>query len=221
MPFTPRFLDHSLFEHSLGKIVCVGRNYAEHAKELDNPVPTEPLLFIKPATSAVHLEETINTPTVRGEVHFETELALLIGETLNNAPLEQAERAVTGLGLALDLTLRDVQSQLKKKGHPWEVAKGFDGACPLSSFVKLDSVPNWDSLSFSLSINDEVRQTGKAADMLFSVPQLLAELSRHFTLEPGDVILTGTPAGVGILARGSRLHFSLDSSLEVTTQVAP
>lgn len=221
MTFTPRFLDNSHFGRSLGKIVCVGRNYAEHAKELDNPVPTEPLLFIKPATSAVRLEETINAPAMRGEVHFETELALLIGEPLSNASPEQAERAVIGLGLALDLTLRNVQSQLKEKGHPWEVAKGFDGACPLSSFLKLTSVPNWTSLSFTLSINDELRQTGKAADMLYSVPQLLVEMSRHFTLEPGDVILTGTPAGVGILARGARLHFSLDNAFEITTQVAP
>ncbi len=181
MTFTPRFLDNSYFGQSLGKIVCVGRNYAEHAKELDNPVPTEPL---------------------------------------SSATPEQAERAVIGLGLALDLTLRDVQSQLKGKGHPWEVAKSFDGACPLSAFVKLSDVPDWGSLSFSLSINDELRQVGKTADMLFSVPQLLVEMSRHFTLEPGDVILTGTPAGVGVLPRGAKLHFSLDDAFEVTTQVA-
>lgn len=220
MTFTTRFLDNSPFGQTLGKIVCVGRNYAEHAKELDNPVPTEPILFIKPATAAVRLEETIAAPATRGEVHYEAELALLIGEPLSNATPEQAERAVIGLGLALDLTLRNVQSQLKGKGHPWEIAKGFDGACPLSSFLKVKDVPNWDSLSFSLSINDELRQVGKTADMLFSVPQLLQEMSRHFTLEPGDVILTGTPAGVGVLPRGATLRFSLDGAFEFTTHVA-
>ena len=220
MTFTPRFLDNSHFGQPLGKIVCVGRNYAEHAKELNNPVPTEPILFIKPATAAVRLEDTITAPAIRGEVHYETELALLICEPLSNATTEQAEGAVVGLGLALDLTLRDVQAKLKGKGHPWEIAKGFDGACPLSSFVKVRDVPNWDSLSFSLSINEELRQIGKASDMLFSVPQLLVEMSRHFTLEPGDVILTGTPAGVGILPRGATLHFSLDGAFEFTTQVA-
>tara|TARA_R110000823_G_scaffold290928_3_gene409220 strand:+ start:181 stop:846 length:666 start_codon:yes stop_codon:yes gene_type:complete len=220
MTFTPRFLDNSRFEHTLGKIVCVGRNYVEHAKELDNPVPTEPLLFIKPATAAVRLEETINAPAIRGEVHFETELSLLIGEPLSNATPEQADRAIVGLGLALDLTLRDVQSRLKGSGHPWEVAKGFDGACPLSSFIKLSEQRHWDALSFSLSINDELRQKGNTADMLFSVTELLVEMSRHFTLEPGDVILTGTPAGVGVLPRGATLHFSLDDAFEVTTQVA-
>jgi 2-keto-4-pentenoate hydratase/2-oxohepta-3-ene-1,7-dioic acid hydratase in catechol pathway len=221
MTFTPLFLDNSHFGQSLGKIICVGRNYAEHAKELNNPVPTEPILFIKPATAAVRLEDTITAPAIRGEVHYETELALLIGKPLSNTTPERAEAAVVGLGLALDLTLRDVQAKLKGKGHPWEISKGFDGACPLSSFVKVSDVPNWDSLSFSLSINEELRQIGRASDMLFSIPQLLVEMSRHFTLEPGDVILTGTPAGVGILPRGATLHFSLDGAFEFTTQVAP
>ena len=169
----------------------------------------------------VRLDETITAPAIRGEVHFETELALLIGESLSNATPEQAKRAVIGLGLALDLTLRDVQSKLKDKGHPWEVAKGFDGACPLSSFVKPGALPDWDALSFSLSINDELRQNGNTADMLFSMTELLVEMSRHFTLKPGDVILTGTPAGVGILPRGATLHLNLADALQVTTQVAP
>ena len=117
--------------------------------------------------------------------------------------------------------MRDVQSKLKDKGHPWEVAKGFDGACPLSSFVKPGAFPDWDALSFSLSINDELRQNGNTADMLFSMTELLVEMSRHFTLGPGDVILTGTPAGVGILPRGATLHLNLADALQVTTQVAP
>lgn len=220
MTFTPRFTDDTTFEHPLGKIVCVGRNYAEHAKELNNPVPTEPLLFIKPATSATPLDKTLAAPFDRGELHFETELALLIGERLCKATPEQAERAVVGLGLALDLTLRDVQSRLKEKGHPWEVAKGFDGACPLTAFGRLSQVPDWGALSFTLHINDELRQQGHSRDMLFSVPQLLVEMSRHFTLEPGDVVLTGTPAGVGVLPPGSTLRLSLDDGFEITVQVA-
>ncbi|SHF77776.1 Fumarylacetoacetate (FAA) hydrolase family protein [Modicisalibacter ilicicola DSM 19980] len=211
MRFIPRFADSRPFDRSLGKVVCVGRNYAEHAKELDNPVPSAPLLFIKPATSVVMLEDAIEVPSARGEVHFETELALLIGEELTDASPQAAEKAVAGIGLALDLTLRDVQARLKEKGHPWEVAKAFDGACPLSSFVRVEGVPDWDNVTFSLDIDGERRQTGQGGDMLFAVPVLLAEMSRHFTLQPGDVVLTGTPAGVGPLPGGVELHFVLEA----------
>ncbi len=219
MRFVPRFTDGQDFSQALGKIVCVGRNYVDHAKELDNPVPSEPLLFMKPATSAVALDEPIDAPFSRGEVHFETELALLIGETLSDATAAEAERGVVGIGLALDLTLRDVQSRLKEKGHPWEIAKAFDGACPLSNFLRLERVPNWSALTFSLDIDGERRQYGEGADMIFPVATLLAEISRHFTLEPGDVVITGTPAGVGELPRGSELHFTLTGGLEVVTRV--
>ncbi|QFT83612.1 Ureidoglycolate lyase [Halomonas sp. THAF12] len=220
MRFVPRFTDGRAFPQPLGKIVCVGRNYADHARELDNPVPDEPLLFIKPATSAARLEETIDAPFARGEVHFETELALLVGETLKDAGAAEAERAIAGIGLALDLTLRDVQGKLKDKGHPWEVAKGFDGACPLSVFLPLSEVPNWSALAFTLAVDGEERQHGHGADMLFPVPELVAEMSRHFTLEPGDVVLTGTPAGVGELPRGAELRLSLTGGLEIVTRVA-
>lgn len=219
MHFVPRFTDGQDFPHALGKIVCVGRNYAEHAKELDNPVPSSPLLFIKPASAAVPLKEPIDIAPSRGEVHFETELALLIGDTLTDASPQQAEQAVAGIGLALDLTLREVQSRLKEKGHPWEIAKSFDGACPLSPFLRLNGPLDWSSLNFSLDIDDERRQTGDTADLLFPVPELLAEMSRHFTLLPGDVVLTGTPAGVGRLPRGARLHFDLNGWVQVETRV--
>lgn len=219
MRFVPRFTGGQAFPHALGKIVCVGRNYADHAKELNNPVPSEPLLFIKPATSAVALEEPIDAPFSRGEVHYETELALLIGEELSHATADVAERAVVGIGLALDLTLRDLQSHLKKKGHPWEVAKAFDGACPLSAFLPLSQAPNWSALTFTMEMNGELRQHGDGADMLFPVATLVAEMSRHFTLLPGDVVLTGTPAGVGVLPRGAELRFTLTGGLEVVTRV--
>ena len=219
MRFVPRFTDGQEFSQSLGKIVCIGRNYADHAKELNNPVPTEPLLFIKPATSAVHFDELLEPPYNRGEVHYEAELALLIGERLAHATADEAERAIVGIGMALDLTLRDLQTQLKEKGHPWEIAKSFDGACPLSDFMPLSRAPNWNALVFELEIDGELRQRGEVSDMLFPIPTLIAEMSRHFTLEPGDVILTGTPEGVGELPRGAKLHLSLTGGLEVTAQV--
>ncbi|WP_168012688.1 fumarylacetoacetate hydrolase family protein [Halomonas salinarum] len=221
MHFVPRFTDGQDFPYALGKIVCVGRNYAEHAKEMDSPVPDSPLFFIKPATAAVPLKNPISIEPSRGEVHFETELALLISQTLTDASPEEAEQAVAGIGLALDLTLRQVQTELKEKGHPWEVAKAFDGACPLSQFLRLSGPLDWSNLTFSLDIDEERRQTGHAKDMLFPIPELLAEMSRHFTLAPGDVVITGTPAGVGPLPRDASLHFELNDWLELDTRVAP
>lgn len=202
----------------LGKIVCVGRNYAEHARELNNPVPDEPLLFIKPATSAVHLTRPIDLQRHTSAVHYETELAILIGRPLTNASASDAEAAILGYGLALDLTLRDLQSELKAKGHPWERAKCFDGACPLSPFVPVDQLPR-DHLNFTLDINHQRRQTGDTREMLNPIVPLIAHMSSHFTLLPGDVILTGTPSGVGALEPGQTLSLELERALFVETQV--
>ncbi|WP_375171428.1 fumarylacetoacetate hydrolase family protein [Marinobacter sp.] len=202
----------------LGKIVCIGRNYAEHARELNNPVPEEPLLFIKPATAAVHITRPLALPKDKGSVHYEAELAVLIGRPLTNASASEAETAILGYGLALDLTLRDVQSQLKEKGQPWERAKSFDGACPLSPFVASDKFRN-DNIHFTLDIDGERRQTGDTHDMLNPVVPLIAHISSHFSLMPGDVVLTGTPKGVGPLAPGQTLSLELEDLLFVETKV--
>lgn len=194
----------------LGKIVCVGRNYAAHAEELNNPVPEEPLLFIKPATAAVPMAEPVHLPRGRGSCHFEGELALLIGEKLTDANASEVAPAIAGLGLALDLTLRDLQADLKKQGHPWEKAKGFDGACPLAPFVKLDWLPDWDALTYTLWLNGEIRQRGKTSHMLTPILDLVAYISSYFTLLPGDVVLTGTPAGVGELHAGDNIAMGLE-----------
>ncbi len=200
------------------KIVCVGRNYAEHARELNNPVPDEPLLFIKPASSAVQLTRPLDFPRGQGEVHFETELAVLIGRPLTNASASEVESAILGYGLALDLTLRDVQSKLKEKGQPWERAKGFDGACPLSPFVSADKLPK-GNIHFTLDIDGKRQQTGDTDDMLNPIVPLIAHMSSQFTLEPGDVVLTGTPKGVGPLVSGQTLSLELEDLLFVETHV--
>ena len=202
----------------LGKIVCVGRNYAEHAKELNNPVPAEPILFIKPATSAAHVTRPLAFPANYGQVHFETELAVLIGKPLTNASASEAQAAILGYGLALDLTLRDLQTQLKDKGHPWERAKAFDGACPLSPFVAAERFRN-DHITFSLDINEKRQQSGDTRDMLFPIIPLIAHISSHFTLLPGDVVITGTPSGVGPLHSGQVLSLQLEDQLSVSTKV--
>lgn len=203
----------------LGKIVCVGRNYAAHAKELNNPIPDTPLLFIKPATSATAMEQPIHLPQGRGEVHFETELAVLIGHPLTDANEKEVREAIVGYGLALDLTLRDVQNQLKAKGQPWERAKAFDGACPLSPFVPADAVDHGEPIDFSLYIGDQRQQAGSTRDMLFPLVPLIAHMSEHFTLMPGDVVLTGTPEGVGPMLSGQKLTLQLNESLLIETHV--
>jgi len=219
MSYQHRNADASLIELPTGKVVCVGRNYADHAKELNNPVPTEPILFIKPVTSLVPLEEPFDIPAGLGAVHFETELAVLIGETLTQADEQRAQRAIAGIGVGLDLTLREVQDQLKQKGHPWEKSKAFDGACPLSVFLSPASVGDLSDVQIRLTVNGEVRQDGNSAQMLTPVLKLLSYISHWFTLQPGDVVLTGTPAGVGPVQPGDQLRVELVDLLRVDTRV--
>ncbi len=191
-------------EWSLGKIVCVGRNYADHAAELNNPVPEQPLLFMKPATAYSEVTSSVKLPVSKGSLHYETELALLIGKPLSiNSGIKPTE-AIVGIGLALDLTFRDIQAELKKKGHPWERAKAFDGSCPITKFVHFDSSWSLEDIEFYCWINGNLRQHGVTKDMLFSATALLENIKTEFTLLPGDVVLTGTPAGVGEL-KGSEV----------------
>lgn len=213
MSYQHTWLDGTEAGVSPGKVICVGRNYAEHAKELNNPVPDRPLLFLKPRTSLVSLHDPVLVPRARGRCHFETEIALLIGETVSQVDAQQALAAVLGVGLGLDLTLRDMQNELKDKGHPWEIAKAFDGACPLSRFVSVKEMGAWESLTLQLLVDQNQQQVGSAAEMVTSIPNLLAYMSRHFTLEPGDVVLTGTPKGVGELKAGQQLDLQLTSSI--------
>jgi acylpyruvate hydrolase len=189
----------------VGKIVCLGRNYSEHIRELGNEVPDRPVIFIKPATSIIREGEQIVIPPYSKDCHHEVELAVLIGKYGKNIPEDEAMEHVAGYGVAIDLTLRDVQTELKKKGLPWEVAKGFDTACPLSDFVPEGQVSNPHSLRISLRVNDEVRQDSSTAFMMRRIPVILRDVSAAFTLEEGDIILTGTPEGVGPVVSGDEI----------------
>lgn len=196
----------------LGKIACVGRNYREHAKELNNPVPKEPLIFLKPSTALQSIESRIELPSGKSACHYECEIALLVGKPLSSVSSEEALNGIVGVGLGLDLTLRTLQSDLKQQGHPWELAKAFDGACPLSPFVKMhdfQSLSSMDQLGLSLCIDGVLRQRGWIKDMIFPIPDLLAYITQHFTLLPGDVVMTGTPAGVGLLKRQQLIEMVL------------
>lgn len=218
MSYQHQLLGHDDCNLPVGKVVCVGRNYAEHARELNNPVPSEPILFIKPATAIVDMQQPIGIPTDYGNCHVETEMALLIGKEVRKESPAEALEAVVGVGLGFDLTLRDLQSKLKDKGHPWEKAKAFDGSCPLSAFAPAAAM-QWDNVDLTLTRNGKLQQSGNSSDMLTGVGDLLSYISRFFTLQPGDVVLTGTPAGVGPLSPGDELIATLNDQLSVTTEV--
>lgn len=212
-------LNGEILDLPIGKVVCVGRNYAEHAKELNNPVPTAPILFIKPATAMVSFNGEITIPKERGACHHELEMSVLIGKTLTNATEDEVKSAILGFGLGLDLTLRDLQSKLKEKSHPWEIAKSFDGACPLSDFVPANVLDEPMNTALSLDVNGLVRQQGTTADMITPLYPLISYMSRYFTLQPGDVVMTGTPAGVAELQAGDQLQASLGEVLKCTALV--
>ena len=186
----------------IGKIVCLARNYAEHAKELGNETPAAPVLFMKPASSVIGDGEAVRIPAYSQECHYEVELAVLIGKQCRSVTADNALECVAGYGVGIDMTLRDVQNSLKAKGLPWEIAKGFDTSCPLSDFVPASVVADPHALNLRLAVNGEVRQNGCSSDMINRIPQIIAHISGVFTLEPGDVILTGTPAGVGQVRTG-------------------
>jgi 2-keto-4-pentenoate hydratase/2-oxohepta-3-ene-1,7-dioic acid hydratase in catechol pathway len=194
----------------VGKVVCLGRNYAEHIAELGNAVPERPVIFLKPATSIIGAGEQIVIPPYSRDCHHEVELALLIGKWGRNIPAEEAMHHIAGFGVAIDLTLRDVQNELKKKGLPWEIAKGFDTSCPLSDFVAADQVVDPHRLELKLWVNDELRQEGNTAQMIHRIPAIVHEISQVFTLEEGDVILTGTPSGVGPVVSGDRIRAQIE-----------
>lgn len=193
------------------KIVCVGRSYADHSKELGNAIPDRPVLFIKPPSALGDLDAGIEWNRDLGSCHYECELSLRIDRTLKNeTDPAKALEAVGAVTLGLDLTLRDLQDDLKKKGQPWERAKAYDGACLLSDWVSVEDVVNdWKDVHYTLHVNDALRQKGDTALLIFDVGTLLADISQVFTLEEGDVVMTGTPAGVAALHSGEQLKMTL------------
>jgi 2-keto-4-pentenoate hydratase/2-oxohepta-3-ene-1,7-dioic acid hydratase in catechol pathway len=193
----------------VGKIVCMGRNYVAHIEELNNTRPERPMFFIKPATALCPLEAPIVIPPYSKKARHELEMAALIGRTLKNAREQDVFPAIAGYAVALDVTLQDVQDEVKKKGHPWEIAKGFDGSCPISPFVPAAQVPDPQDVLVRMKVNGELRHNGSTRLMIWKIPELIADASRYFTLEPGDIVLTGTPAGVGPLEPGDVLEMEI------------
>jgi 5-carboxymethyl-2-hydroxymuconate isomerase len=212
-------IKNSIKEVAISKIVCVGRNYAEHAIELGNEIPEKPVVFIKPASAVIYSGETIEYPPFSNEMHHEVELVVLIGENVKDASETEAEKSIIGYGVGLDMTLRDIQSKLKSKGHPWTIAKCFDTSAVLSDFVlKDDSNLSLDEEIY-LNVNDDIRQKDKLNKMIFNPVELVQYLSSLMTLEKGDLIFTGTPKGVGKVNNGDVINAGIDGIGELTVNV--
>ena len=209
MTYQHKDIEGRVLALSPGKVVCVGRNYRAHAVELGNEVHEHPVLFIKPASALQSLSKPIEWPYALGTCHHELELCMLIGKPLSNPTPKQALEAVWGYTLGLDLTLRDQQNMLKAKGMPWERAKAFAGSAPMGTFVPASEINAVRDLQLELQINGGVRQAAETNAMLFNVLELLCEAAHAFTLQPGDILMTGTPAGVGPLRRRDELYLQL------------
>lgn len=214
----PTFIDSVGHEIAVGTFYCIGRNYAAHAREMGAEVPKSPLVFLKPPAAFIPFENAVlHRPDFSSEMHHEVEIAVVIG---NDIPLHcttDFEPYIAGYGIALDLTLRDVQQKAKEQGGPWALSKGFRHSAPVSKLVSFDTYPH---LTFSLSVNGEVRQKGDTALMERSFESLIAYCHSVFSLREGDCILTGTPEGVGPLYAGDTLTATIDGYLSTHCTIA-
>lgn len=203
------------------KAVCVGRNYGVHAKELNNEVPEEPIIFIKAPNSFVPMAEKIVLPVQGGECHHEIELLVQVKQkiTRENITKLSFSEQIGALGLALDLTLRNRQTLLKSQGLPWERAKAFDGSCPISTLINFDGKTSLEDLQILFAINNQVRQHGFLKDLIFPIQQLIEFIVADITLEEGDLILTGTPAGVAALHSGDSYSAELKQQEQTLIKV--
>ena len=194
------------------KIICIGRNYLDHATELGNPVPSEPMFFLKPDSSILHKRHAFYIPDWTNEVHYEVELVVKILKLGKAIQTRYASRYYAEVGLGIDFTARDVQSKLKAAGHPWEKAKSFDGSAVVSEeFISLDRLgKSIQNLQFDLSINGTKVQVGSTSEMIFNVDDLISYVSQFMTLKTGDLIFTGTPSGVGPIKSGDKITGTLE-----------
>jgi acylpyruvate hydrolase len=203
----------------VGKILCLGRNYSEHAKEMRTEIPDRPVVFIKPSTAIICDGEDICIPKISHELHHEVELVVAISETGKHIPRDRTKEHILGYSVGLDMTLRDVQAEAKNKGLPWSVAKGFDTSAPVSEFIPTSMIRNLTELEIRCKVNGKLRQSSRLSQMIFSVEETIAYVSALFTLERGDLIFTGTPAGVGKVDTGDRIEAELVGWTTITHAV--
>lgn len=208
MKFNYNFADNR--ELQIGTMYCIGRNYAQHAKELGNAIPDEPIVFLKPPTAYLPNEASFQIPSFSNSVHHEVELVAVIGKDCFQISPEEAKHVVIGVAVGLDFTLRDVQSKAKEKGLPWAIAKGFAGSAPISEIIPIENIAqNINNLEIELYINGELKQKGNTNEMEHTVEQLISYLSSVFILRKGDLVFTGTPSGVGEVKSNDKLEAKL------------
>lgn len=200
----------------INNIYCIGRNYVEHAQELGNRVEEDPVVFSKPNSSLV-VGNTITLPTFSQDVHYETEIVIKISAPAFQIEFDQADAYYDSIALGLDLTARDLQADLKSKKLPWLLAKGFKGSCYVSEFFAKQHLP--EPIHFALDINDKTVQQGVSSEMVFSIQHIITFISRYIALQPGDIIFTGTPKGVGKLESGDKLSLTLEGKKVAELQV--
>jgi len=200
------------------KIICIGRNYVEHAKELNSPLPEKPVFFLKPETALLFNNRPFQLPSFTSDLHYETELVMLIWKKGKNIPEDKAADYFRHIGLGFDFTARDLQQKCKEKGLPWEISKAFDHSAPISgTFIAKDKLPG--NIHFLLKKNGQVVQDGHSADMIFSFSRIISYVSDFITLERGDLIFTGTPAGVGPVKPGDKLEGFLEGKKMLTCSI--
>lgn len=195
------------------KIICIGRNYAAHAKELNNEIPENPVFFLKPDTSIIRNNAPFYYPDFSTDIHHEVEIVLKINRLGKNIDRKFAHRYYDEIGIGIDFTARDLQNECKKKGLPWEMAKAFEGAAPIGKFLPKASIPDLNSISLRLDINGKTVQNGTSANMLFHFDTIIEYVSKFFPLKIGDLIYTGTPEGVGPVQIGDHLQAYMNEQL--------
>lgn len=193
------------------KIICIGRNYAEHAKEMNAVIPSEPIFFLKPDTSLIKDNSPFYYPYFSKEIHHEVELVLKINKAGKNIQTQFANKYYDEIGIGIDFTARDIQAECKHKGLPWEKAKAFDGSAPIGKFINKKQFNDEKNINFHLSINGNIIQQGNTKNLLFSFDTIIAYVSRFFTLKTGDLIFTGTPDGVGPVMINDRLEAYIEN----------
>ena len=201
------------------KIICIGRNYVDHAKELKNPVPSKPLVFMKPPSALLINNKPFYYPDFTKDLHYELEVVLKICKNGRHVQPEFASSYYDQVTLGIDFTARDIQKQCKEKGHPWEIAKGFDQSAALSKFINISKMPDQKAIKFQLKKNGDLVQDGNTKDLIFDFDYLICYLSKYFKLQQGDVLFTGTPAGVGPVQIGDVLEGFLEGEKILETSI--
>ena len=201
------------------KIICVGRNYADHAKELGNDIPEDPVIFMKPKSALLQSHTPFYYPEFSNELHYECELVLRVCKNGKYIQERHASNYYNGITVGIDFTARDIQDELKKKGLPWEKAKAFDNSAAVGKFIDVTPAMNRKNINFTFYKNKELVQTGNSGDMVFSIDSLIAHISNYFSLNIGDLIFTGTPAGVGECVVGDILEAFLEKDNLLTVEV--